>query len=98
MNKQPDKTIKRVIPIQKECELKDTILPRGSKTISILCDEKDYQQLFENNTAFKEYLNNMYLLNPEIFPKAMENGYVLDGFTYDMKFTFSNLTHDIFRN
>jgi len=57
----------------------------GSKTICMPCVEAEYPQLLEDNTVFKEYLDNMHLLNPEIFPKDMGNGYVLDGFTEPSK-------------
>jgi len=85
MKRQPDKKVQRVIPIQKESELKPDFFPRGSKTICIAFIETEYPQLLEDNTVFKEYLDNMHLLNPELFPKSMENGYVLDGFTEPSK-------------
>ena len=85
MNRQPDKNVQRVIPIHKEGELKSELLPRGSKTICIPCVEMEHSQLLEDNIVFKEYLDNMHLLHPEIFPKAIENGYVLDGFTEPSK-------------
>jgi len=35
MNRQPDKKVQRIIPILNENELKEGVLPRGSKTICI---------------------------------------------------------------
>jgi len=85
MDRQNDKKVKRVIPIQKEGELKPDILPRGSKTICIPCIETEYPQQLEDNAIFKEHLDSIYILYPEIFPKAMEDGYALDGFTEPSK-------------
>jgi len=41
MNRQPDKKVKRVIPIKKEDELKLEFLPRGNKTICMPCVEAE---------------------------------------------------------
>ncbi len=47
MDRQPDKKVQRVIPIQNDGELKPDVLPRGSKTICAPFIETEYPQQLE---------------------------------------------------
>ncbi len=80
MKRQINKEVQRVVPppiSEFGCEY----LPRGSKTICIPCTEQEYMSLLENNERFKNHIDNLYQLHPEIFPNAFEEGYVLNGYT-----------------
>lgn len=54
--------------------------PTGNKTICIPCDEHQHQKLIDNKVAFKAYLEEVYASHPELFPRAMAEGYELYGF------------------
>lgn len=54
---------------------------RGSKTIRIPCDESQYKELLKRRRIFKNYVNAAYTANPELFPQAMSQGYILHGKT-----------------
>ena len=57
------------------------MLVRGSKTIRIPCDEIQYKELLKRRRIFKNYVNAAYTANPELFPQAMSQGYILHGKT-----------------
>ncbi len=42
-------------------------------------DEQEYQEIVDNPEQFRQYLDEMRVEHPEIFPKAIEGGYSLDG-------------------
>jgi len=50
--------------------------PRGSKTICLPIGEERYTEIFENPTAFRALVDEMYENHPDLFPKAMGEGYI----------------------
>jgi len=52
-------------------------LPRGSKTICIHFDPKDYPDLVNSTERFRDHVDKAYARHPELFPDAMREGYVL---------------------
>jgi len=55
------------------------VLPRGSKIIRLGCDQSDYAELLEDNDKFITFLNEQIKQHPELFPDAIDKGYVLYG-------------------
>lgn len=51
--------------------------PRGSKTVCLPIGQERYKEVFENPTAFRAILDEMYENHPDLFPKAMGEGYTL---------------------
>jgi len=56
-------------------------LPRGSKTIRIPCDQNLYQEIIQDPKKFRSHLDMALNEHPELFPKAMSNGYQMYGIT-----------------
>ena len=77
-SRQLKKNVQRVVP---KTENNPPQFPRGSKTIRLPCDKSEYTQISNDPRCFKMYLNEQLKAHPELFPKAMLAGYVLDGYT-----------------
>ena len=59
---------------------------RGHKTICIaFVSEGHYQDCMEDKQEFRQHLDFIYTEHPELFPKAMSNGYKLNGSSYSKK-------------
>ena len=54
--------------------------PAGRKQICIPCSEEKYNEIIDDKTAFKKYLNEIFEKQPEIFPLRTDEGFSLDGF------------------
>ena len=54
--------------------------PAGSKQICIPFNEEKYNEILNDKSAFKKYLNEIYEDHPEIFPLRTDEGFSLDGF------------------
>jgi hypothetical protein len=76
--RQLKKDVQRVMP---QNENDPPQLPRGSKTIRLPCDKQTYAEISKDPECFKAYLNEQLKKHPELFPKAMLENYVLDGYT-----------------
>jgi len=52
-------------------------LPRGSKTICVHFEPKDYRGLVNSKERFRDHVDKAYAMHPELFPYAMGEGYLL---------------------
>jgi hypothetical protein len=53
----------------------------GDKTICLpLAEDQDYEGLVNDTPAFRDYLNEMIGLYPELFPQTITEGYCFHGF------------------
>jgi len=51
--------------------------PRGNKTVCLPIGQERYTEVFENPVAFRALVDEMYQSHPDLFPKAMGEGYIL---------------------
>jgi len=56
---------------------------KTNKTIVLPFDEKTYSDLIENKSAYKAFLKDCIETCPELFPKTIDLGWSLYGFTKD---------------
>jgi len=77
----PSHTIDRVVDSNLDTSTQQAHLPRGSKTIVVPFLKTTYLEIVQDGSKFKDYLDGQYKRYPELFPRAMKNGYQLDGFT-----------------
>jgi hypothetical protein len=60
--------------------------PRGHKTICVPLDESQYSVILNEPLCYREYVDEVYEKHPELFPKAMGEGYTLhDKLPYSKK-------------
>ena len=50
-------------------------LSKGSKRICIPVEREEYDRIFAEDTAFREYLDTMIKQHPELFPSAIQQSY-----------------------
>ena len=55
------------------------VLPKGSKTIRLPCEQEDYHSLVDDKKKFKTFLDAAISTHPELFPNDITKGYVLNG-------------------
>ena len=58
---------------------------RGSKTICLPETEDAYNKVIDNPKEYRAWLDNQYLVHPQLFPIGMEEGYFLHDILYSKK-------------
>lgn len=59
---------------------------REPKSICLhFASESEYDTCMEDSVAYRAYLSGMFAHHPELFPKAMANGFFFHGFLYSKK-------------
>ena len=58
-----------------------SITPPLSKVIRLPISKKEHEILIKEPKKFRRYVDEYYLKHPELFPKEMERGYHLHGYT-----------------
>ena len=67
------------MPHQRECTKTKTTQTRANKRIIVPIEREDYEQIVNDTTAFRQYVDNMIEQHPELFPANSQQGYRLHG-------------------
>ncbi|MCP5492917.1 MAG: hypothetical protein H7A23_00030 [Leptospiraceae bacterium] len=55
---------------------------KGAKSICLpFSDKSNYKSIFFDNEKLRTFINNLYNLHPELFPKDFERGFIFRGST-----------------
>jgi len=65
---------------QKNNSIKSITLPL-SKVIRLPISKEEHEELIKEPNKFRRYVDEYYLKYPELFPKEMDRGYHLHGYT-----------------
>jgi hypothetical protein len=60
-------------------------LANKSKQICIFIEQEEYDRIWGNSKAFRQYLDDMILQHPELFPVTIQQGYILHGILPESK-------------
>lgn len=67
------------MPHQRKCTKTKTTQTRANKRIVLPIDQQDYEQIVNDTTAFRSYVDDMIKHHPELFPADIQQGYRLYG-------------------
>jgi len=67
------------MPHQRKCTKTKTTQTRANKRIVLPIGREDYEQVVNDTTAFREYVDTMIEQQPELFPANSQQGYRLYG-------------------
>ena len=62
---------------QRECTKTKVKITRPQKRITLPIEMEKYQEIVDDRHAYREWINEMIDQHPELFPAAIQAGYVL---------------------